>query len=47
LENKEKSLAFRVLMQDTSKTLSDQEIDLVVSSIIEAMRVRVGAKLRS
>jgi phenylalanyl-tRNA synthetase beta chain len=47
LENKEKSLAFRVLMQDTSKTLSDQEIDLAVSSIIEAMRARVGAKLRS
>ncbi len=47
LENKEKSLAFRVLMQDTSKTLSDQEIDSAVGSIIEAMRAKVGAKLRS
>ena len=42
-----KSLAFRVLMQDTQKTLTDDETDAVVSSLVQILGSRFGAKLRS
>jgi phenylalanyl-tRNA synthetase beta chain len=42
-----KSLAFRVLMQDTQKTLTDDENDAVVSSLVQILDADFGAKLRS
>jgi len=42
-----KSLAFRVLMQDTQKTLTDDETDAVVSSLLQILDANFGAKLRS
>ena len=42
-----KSLAFRVVMQDTEKTLSDGEVDAAVVKMIEAATLKFAAKLRS
>ena len=42
-----KSLAFRVVMQDTSRTLTDAEIDAVVSSLLGVLSDRFEAELRS
>lgn len=42
-----KSLAFRILMQDTRKTLSDSEADEVIDRLLAAARERCGAVLRS
>jgi len=40
-----KSLAFRVLLQDTQKTLTDSEIEISISRLVEAMQ-KHGAQLR-
>ncbi|PHV10117.1 phenylalanine--tRNA ligase subunit beta [Chitinimonas sp. BJB300] len=42
-----KSLAFKVVLQDTQKTLSDAEIDLAVSQLVAALQQRHDAQLRS
>lgn len=42
-----KSLAFRVLLQDSEKTLTDQEIDQAVGRLIGVLGQRFGATLRS
>lgn len=47
LENKEKSLAFRLWMQDTSRTLGDAEVQQVVQSIVAGLERKIGARLRS
>jgi phenylalanyl-tRNA synthetase beta chain len=47
LENKEKSLAFRFTMQDTQKTLSDQESDNVIAEVVARLAQDFGARLRS
>ncbi|SMF41801.1 phenylalanine--tRNA ligase subunit beta [Pseudogulbenkiania subflava] len=41
-----KSLAFRVLLQDQAKTLTDAEVEVVVSSLLEAVSTNHGATLR-
>jgi phenylalanyl-tRNA synthetase beta chain len=41
-----KSLAFRVLLQDTEKTLTDGDIDLAVSKLRHVLQQRFRAKLR-
>jgi phenylalanyl-tRNA synthetase beta chain len=46
VENK-KSLAFLVLMQDTQRTLTDDEADSAVSQLVAAMARQCGAVLRS
>jgi phenylalanyl-tRNA synthetase beta chain len=46
LLNKEKSLAFRIVLQDTEKTLSDAEADAAVDAIAEELSTRLGARLR-
>jgi len=43
---KEKSLAFRVHIQDTDRTLSDADADASVVSIVEELGRRFGARLR-
>jgi phenylalanyl-tRNA synthetase beta chain len=42
-----KSLAFRILLQDTEKTLTDQDADFVVTSMINILERKFGAKLRN
>jgi phenylalanyl-tRNA synthetase beta chain len=46
LEKGKKSLAFRVLLQDTRKTLTDAEIDAAVSELVRRLERRFHAKLR-
>ena len=47
VESGKKSLAFRVVMQDTEKTLSDGEVEAAVVKMIEAATRKFAAKLRS
>ncbi|MEY4730717.1 MAG: hypothetical protein RL020_1875, partial [Pseudomonadota bacterium] len=42
-----KSLAFRVVMQDTERTFTDDEVDLVMAKIVDALQGGYGAELRS
>ncbi len=42
-----KSLAFRVVMQDTSKTLTDVETEAAMAQLLQLLAKRVGAKLRT
>ncbi|MDP2878768.1 MAG: phenylalanine--tRNA ligase subunit beta [Sulfuricella sp.] len=42
-----KSLAFRVLMQDTRQTLTDEEVDAATAQLAEVLTSRFGAKLRN
>ena len=46
LEKGKKSLAFRVLLQDTRKTLTDAEVESAVSRLREVLVQRFDAKLR-
>ncbi|HEX9391222.1 MAG TPA: phenylalanine--tRNA ligase subunit beta [Usitatibacteraceae bacterium] len=41
-----KSLAFRIVMQDTARTLTDSECDQIVLKIVEALSQKHGATLR-
>jgi len=47
LENKEKSLAFRLRMQDTSRTLSDAEAQRAVQVVVGRAERLLGARLRA
>ena len=46
IESGKKSLAFRMLVQDTHKTMTDAEVDSAVSEIIKILRHQFNAKLR-
>jgi phenylalanyl-tRNA synthetase beta chain len=46
VENGKKSLAFRVLLQDTQKTLTDQEVDLAIANLVQRLRDQFDGKLR-
>jgi phenylalanyl-tRNA synthetase beta chain len=46
LDYGKKSLAFRILLQDTQKTLTDEEADAVVAILITAAEQEHGASLR-
>jgi phenylalanyl-tRNA synthetase beta chain len=46
LLNKEKSLAFRVVLQDTGRSLNDADADAALGAIIEVLEQRCGARLR-
>jgi phenylalanyl-tRNA synthetase beta chain len=41
-----KSLAFKMLLQDTDKTLTDSEIDGAVAAVLAFLAERFGAVLR-
>ncbi|MDD5248470.1 MAG: phenylalanine--tRNA ligase subunit beta, partial [Rhodocyclaceae bacterium] len=43
----QKSLAFRVVMQDTERTLADAEVDIAVAQLIEIAKKHFGAALRN
>jgi phenylalanyl-tRNA synthetase beta chain len=47
LENKEKSLAFRLWMQDTRRTLSEAEAAQAVDAIVARLGRSLDARLRS
>ena len=47
LENKEKSLAFRLWMQDTGRTLSDADAADAVQGIVGWLAEKMGARLRA
>lgn len=47
VEAGKKSLAFRVVMQDTQKTLTDQDADAAMAQLVAAANQRYGAVLRS
>ncbi|MGH8761830.1 MAG: phenylalanine--tRNA ligase subunit beta [Nitrosospira sp.] len=47
MEDGKKSLAFRVLLQDTEKTLTDAEADLAITKLINILERRFGARLRN
>jgi phenylalanyl-tRNA synthetase beta chain len=47
LESKEKSLAFRIWMQDTERTLSESEVDAAVAAVLEYLVASHGARLRT
>jgi phenylalanyl-tRNA synthetase beta chain len=46
METGKKSVAFRVLMQDTDRTLTDEEADGTVRAIIDVLSSKFGATLR-
>ena len=46
LDAGKKSLAFRIVMQDTARTLTDVECDTVVAKFVEVMSQKFGASLR-
>ena len=47
VEPGKKSLAFRVVMQDTSKTLTDAEAEAAMAQLLQLLAQSVGAKLRT
>ena len=47
VESDKKSLAFRMLLQDTEKTLTDAQADQAVARLISILENRFGARLRS
>jgi phenylalanyl-tRNA synthetase beta chain len=47
VESGQKSLAFRVVIQDTAKTLTDEEADAAMATLTEVLESGFGAKLRA
>jgi len=47
VEHSKKSLAFRILLQDTEKTLTDAEADQEVANLRKILKERFEAILRS
>ncbi|SEP03819.1 phenylalanine--tRNA ligase subunit beta [Nitrosovibrio sp. Nv6] len=47
VEDGKKSLAFRMLLQDTEKTLTDAEADRITKMLINVLESRFGATLRN
>ncbi|HMM71393.1 MAG TPA: phenylalanine--tRNA ligase subunit beta, partial [Rhodocyclaceae bacterium] len=46
LSENEKSLAFRIVMQDNQRTLEDSDADQAVAALVDAVRGQFGARLR-
>lgn len=46
IEPEKKSLAFRVLMQDTQRTLEDAEVEQAVEALVRHAEAKLGARLR-
>jgi len=44
---KKKSLAFRIVMQDTQRTLQDAEVELAVQQLVSCLEQAFAAQLRS
>ena len=46
IENGKKGLAFRVLLQDTQKTMTDPEVESAIAELIDRLGGQFGGKLR-
>jgi phenylalanyl-tRNA synthetase beta chain len=46
LEPHQKSLAFRITLQDTGGTLQDETVDLAIKTLVDRMARVYGARLR-
>jgi phenylalanyl-tRNA synthetase beta chain len=46
IDQGKKSLAFRIVMQDTQRTLQDTEVDVAVQQLVEYLRQAFAAQLR-
>jgi phenylalanyl-tRNA synthetase beta chain len=46
LLNKEKSLAFRIVLQDTRRSLSDSDADAACSAIVDHLAIALGGRAR-
>jgi phenylalanyl-tRNA synthetase beta chain len=46
IESGKKSLAFRVLLQDTQKTMTDAEVDAAVQQVRQRLQERFGGEFR-
>lgn len=46
LEKGKKSYAYRILLQDNEKTLTDQEVEVAILKLISALQAKYDAKLR-
>jgi phenylalanyl-tRNA synthetase beta chain len=46
IDSDKKSLAFRVTMQDTAKTLTDAEVEAAVATLLKVLREEFGGRLR-
>jgi phenylalanyl-tRNA synthetase beta chain len=46
LAEDQKSLAFRMTMQDTQSTLQDESVDTAIAALVEAVQQKHGATLR-
>jgi phenylalanyl-tRNA synthetase beta chain len=46
LLNKEKSLAFRLVLQDTERTLAEAQAEAAVAAVVEGLGTRLNARLR-
>jgi phenylalanyl-tRNA synthetase beta chain len=46
LLNKEKSLAFRIVLQDTRRSLSDSDADAACGAIVDHLAIALGARVR-
>ena len=47
VEARKKSLAFRMLLQDTEKTLTDEEADRAIAKLLSVLESEFGATLRN
>lgn len=47
LENKEKSLAIRLWMQDTQRTLNEAEVNELIADLVAELRSTMGVRLRA
>ncbi len=47
IPERRKSLAFRIVMQDTERTLTDEEADLAITKMVELLARRFAATLRT
>ncbi|PSJ17375.1 phenylalanine--tRNA ligase subunit beta [Nitrosomonas supralitoralis] len=47
MESNKKSLAFRILLQDTEKTLTDEQAEFAITSLIKILKNKFGAELRN
>jgi phenylalanyl-tRNA synthetase beta chain len=46
IDSDKKSLAFRITMQDTAKTLTDAEVEAAVAALLKVLREEFGGRLR-
>jgi phenylalanyl-tRNA synthetase beta chain len=43
----ERSLAFRLTLQATGRTLTDEEVEAAMHRVVDALELRLGARIRS